>query len=80
MGAKTIKLEEDMKERHLDRPERRRFLQDMVALGGTTALLTVGGTAQAKAGASVADRQAETPSGGYRLTPHVNDYYRTLRF
>ena len=69
-----------MKEKHLDRPERRRFLQDMVALGGTTALLAVGGTAQANVGAPGADPKAETPSGGYRLTPHINDYYRTLRF
>jgi hypothetical protein len=80
MGTMTIKLEEDMKEKHLDRPERRRFLHDMVALGGTTALLAVGGTVQANAGASVSDPLAETPSGGYRLTPHINDYYRTLRF
>jgi len=80
MGAMTIKLEEDMKEKHLDRPERRRFLQGMIALGGTSALLAVGGTVQAKAGAPVADQQAQAPSGGYRLTPHINDYYRTLRF
>jgi len=69
-----------MKQKHLDRPQRRRFLQDMVALGGGTMLLAVSGTTQASAGSSVVDRQAESSSGGYRLTPHIDHYYRTLRY
>ena len=69
-----------MKEQHLDRPERRRFLQDMVALGSTTALLAVTGNAQAAVDTAVAETQPGAKSGGYRLTPHINDYYRTLRF
>ena len=69
-----------MKEQHLDRPKRRRFLQDMVALGSTTALLAVTGSAQATVETSVAETKPGAKSGGYHLTPHIDDYYRTLRF
>jgi hypothetical protein len=68
-----------MKAKHLERPERRRFLQTMVAAGSATTLLAVGGTSEAQAAPSVGAEQADAPAAGYRRTPHIDRYYRTLR-
>lgn len=60
-------------------PERRTFLKGVVAAGGSSALLAVAGSAQA---GSAAESSAPEQSGGsgYRLSEHVAQYYRTLRY
>ena len=68
-----------MTDKHLDKPERRSFMKGLAAAGGAVAL---GGLTEAKdaAGeeASGETRGATAEARGYRLTPHINDYYRTL--
>jgi hypothetical protein len=69
-----------MNAKHVDQPQRRRFLRHLVAVGGATALLAATGLSKAPVVTPVAAKQSGAASGGYRLTPHINDYYRTLRF
>ncbi len=58
-------------------PERRRFLLGFAAAGSAGALVAASGRAQGlKAEAQV---KTKRDGGGYRLTEHVEAYYRTLR-
>lgn len=58
-------------------PERRRFLQGVAAAGGAGALMAASGRIQ---GLETAAQAEAKPGGrGYRLTEHVEAYYRTLR-
>ena len=58
-------------------PERRRFLLGFAAAGGAGALMAASGPVQGLE----AEAQVETKldGKGYRLTEHVEAYYRTLR-
>ena len=70
-----------MTDKHLDKPERRNFMKGLAAAGGAVAL---GGLTESKdaAGEEAPGETGGAAAGakGYRLTPHVNDYYRTLKF
>ena len=69
-----------MTDEHLDKPERRSFMKGLAAAGGAAAL---GGLADATLAADEegpADTGQASDARGYRETPHIRDYYRTLRF
>ena len=57
---------------------RRRFLKEMAVAGGATAFATVAGQAVA-ADMEPASEQAPSKPSGYRVTPHINTYYRKAR-
>ena len=59
----------------LVQPDRRSFLKSVAAAGGSSALLLVTGGAQAQPEA--AEQKA---AQGYRLSEHVAQYYKTLRY
>jgi hypothetical protein len=59
---------------------RRHFLKGVLATGGATALVVANASGlvdPAHPLTAVPDR--DKPSPGYRLTPHIRDYYRSLR-
>ena len=68
-----------MKNDKLLQPDRRSFLKGVVAAGGSSALLAVTGSVQAEpeAGPEAPEQRA---AQGYRLSEHVAQYYRTLRY
>ena len=68
-----------MKKDKLVQPDRRSFLKSVAAAGGSSALLAVTGNAQArpKAGPEAPEQKA---APGYRLSEHVAQYYKTLRY
>lgn len=61
-------------------PERRRFLQGMVAVGGAGALVLLGSD-EASARTPDTNQQAvdRTAEQGYRLSPHIRAYYASTR-
>lgn len=63
------------------RPSRRTFLKGVVAAGGTASVLAAGSAAVAEVEqAPVADNTAKAQAKGYRLTPHIAEYYKKARF
>jgi len=69
-----------MTDEHLDKPERRSFMKGMAAAGGAAVLAGLADEADAASDQGTAQTRGQSNTGGYRLTPHVRDYYRTLRF
>ena len=61
----------------LVQPGRRSFLKSVAAAGGSSALLAVTGSAQAQPEPEAAEQKA---APGYRLSDHVAQYYKTLRY
>ena len=68
-----------MKDDHLDKPERRRFLKGVVATGGGAAVVALTSNAGTTEPAAVPETESPTKRKGYRLTPHIRHYYETLR-
>lgn len=63
------------------RPSRRTFLKGVVAAGGTASVLAAGTAAEAEVEqAPAAEDTAKTRVTGYRLTPHIAEYYEKARF
>jgi hypothetical protein len=59
---------------------RRHFLKGVLATGGATALMVANASSlvdPARPLTIVTNR--DNPSRGYRLTPHIRDYYQSLR-
>ncbi len=62
-----------------ERKDRRKFLKDLAVAGGATAAVMVSGGAQA-AELEAAEAGAAKADEGYKVTPHVETYYRKARF
>ena len=63
--------------RHL--PTRRDFLKGVAATGGATALLAANAAPLIEPDSPLTPVQSgDGHKQGYRLTPHIRDYYRTL--
>jgi len=59
---------------------RRKFLASMVATGSAAAIVAIAPDGESRERSTVTDNQSREPeSGGYRLTEHVDAYYRSLR-
>ncbi len=69
-----------MTDEHLDKPERRSFMKGMAAAGGAVALGGLADTTEAAGEEAAAQTGQASDTSGYRETPHIRDYYRTLRF
>jgi hypothetical protein len=63
----------------LVQPGRRSFLKNVAAAGGGSALLVATGGARALP-AEGAEAQERDAAPGYRLSEHVAQYYKTLRY
>ena len=68
-----------MQDENLGKPERRRFLKGAVAAGGATAFVALTGNAGTTGSQINPEEAAASQSKGYRLTPHIKDYYESLR-
>ncbi len=55
---------------------RRRFLQGMATAGGAAAVAVA---AKSVAAPIEIEDKPQTVSQGYRVTPHIRDYYKTTR-
>ncbi len=59
---------------------RRHFLKGVLATGGATALMVANASTQIDpASPLTAVSNQDNPPPGYRLTPHIRDYYQSLR-
>ncbi len=62
-----------------ERNDRRKFLKDLAVAGGATAAVIVTGSAQA--GETEAGVDSVRPADpGYKVTSHVETYYKKARF
>lgn len=60
---------------------RREFLKGVAVMGGTAALALVSQAQASEVAPDVAKQDVATPeSKGYRVTPHVAEYYNKARF
>lgn len=69
-----------MSDEHLDKPERRSFMKGLAAAGGAVTFAGLADGAGAVGEEPTTETESESKASGYRLTSHVLDYYRTLRF
>ncbi len=69
-----------MTDEHLDKPERRSFMKGLAAAGGAVALGGLAGPTNAAGEEASAKTGRKSNANGYRETPHILDYYRTLQF
>ncbi len=69
-----------MTDEHLDKPERRSFMKGLAAAGGAVALGGLTDVTNAAGEEARAETRQASNASGYRETPHIRDYYRTLRF
>jgi len=61
-------------------PTSRNFLKGVAATGGAAVLLAANATPLVEPGSQLTPVPGEDkPKQGYRLTPHIRDYYQTLR-
>jgi hypothetical protein len=59
---------------------RRKFLAGMVATGSAAAIVALAPHGESAQRSVATDKQSREPeSSGYRLTEHVDAYYRSLR-
>ena len=59
--------------------ERRTFLKGVAAAGGAAALVAASREAVSDETTTSQNSVEKAPSQGYRETPHVKDYYASLR-
>lgn len=79
--VRSLLMEENMQEKKTSHSEARRiFLKGVAAAGGATALTAVAATriTDDKSG-EAAPGNSVPANRGYRETPHIREYYRTLR-
>ena len=62
-----------------ERNDRRKFLKDLAVAGGATAAVVVSGTAHGDE-IEVRDDSGRPASPGYKVTSHVETYYKKARF
>ena len=68
-----------MRQDDLQKPERRRFLKGVAAAGGPTAFVALAGKAATGGSEAEPKRGSVQEAKGYHLTPHIRDYYESLR-
>jgi len=59
---------------------RRGFLKQATVAGGAAGVAALGTQVQAGVEDQASAEKAETPTKGYRETPHIREYYAKARF